>query len=813
MSRKSAVSGAGRYLARAGLLLSLLALTVAAVPTQGAVPGSLPAVASGARPGPDVLYAPPPAAPALENRSSRFRAAPLLVSGTEAYADGEYLYQDYLYDDNGSATGNSDAGTSDTGGDVEYPTDRARYGGNAADLVELRISAGSDSVAYRFTLNTLLQADSTIVSLTFDTDRQAATGRSTLPRDPGFSFPGTDEVITAWGTGAEHTALPTSGSSVTTAVDVSADLEANQVTVIVPRTVSNPSTVWKATVAVGLYDKAGGGWLRPTTQESATVPGGAGPLDPQPSGVFNLGFRFDEVPAGLTPHDSKQAAAIRAKSPGAYQRDIDFAALAARANKTTVPATGTMVRIFPSRLNLGEGKDYSKTPELLGQLQAYSLYVPKGYDLAKPAGFSLNLHSLGEHHWQYNSSLGVQQIGEARANLVATPEARGEDGWYQNEAEFDVFEVWNDVARRYSLDPDRAISAGYSMGGMGTYRLATLYPDLFGRAFTTVGPPADGIWVPPLPATGGTETLSNVWLENARNVPFLNVVAGEDELVPLPGPRAQNMGAPELSVRGFDQLGYRFRFVVYPTAEHLTLAVLKYDLPYAVDFLGDGRVDRNPAHVTFSYAPATDDPKLALIHDHAYWVSAVRLADAASGTPLPKGTVDAFSHATGLGDPLSTSGSGSGTVPLPYVEVNRSWGAAPSIPKENKLTLKLTNVGNATLDLARAGIDPARPVTIVSDATHSGVVTLLGSFPADPTISRDGVVSSAAAGRSSIALRVEAGRHVYVIDAAGAGGSGVVAGAASRGRSLPATGPSAVAGPAGLLLLGLAVLARRLRGV
>ena len=35
---------------------------------------------------------------------SRFNASPLLVSGTEAYVNGEYLYQDYLYDDYGSDT-------------------------------------------------------------------------------------------------------------------------------------------------------------------------------------------------------------------------------------------------------------------------------------------------------------------------------------------------------------------------------------------------------------------------------------------------------------------------------------------------------------------------------------------------------------------------------------------------------------------------------------------------------------------------------------------------------------------------------------
>src|SRR3954452_24894741 len=65
-----------------------------------AVIASLPHVASGHRPGPDALYAPPPRAPQLENTGG-WRAAPILVSGSQAYRDGEWLYQDYLYDDHG----------------------------------------------------------------------------------------------------------------------------------------------------------------------------------------------------------------------------------------------------------------------------------------------------------------------------------------------------------------------------------------------------------------------------------------------------------------------------------------------------------------------------------------------------------------------------------------------------------------------------------------------------------------------------------------------------------------------------------------
>src|SRR5439155_208706 len=83
----------------------------------------------------------------------------------------------FLYDDYGSDTdGQGATGLSPRVGDIKYPTNTARYGGNAADIVELRIAVAPDSVAYRITLNTLLEADSTIVVLAFDTDHNAATG-------------------------------------------------------------------------------------------------------------------------------------------------------------------------------------------------------------------------------------------------------------------------------------------------------------------------------------------------------------------------------------------------------------------------------------------------------------------------------------------------------------------------------------------------------------------------------------------------------------------------------------------------------------
>ena len=113
------------------------------------------------RPGPDILYADPAAAPQLTN-AGPWRAQPILVSGASAYRDGEFVYQDYLYDDHG-AKGPRDPGDPRAGDDTfsqangtyTYPSDAA-YGGNAADLVELRVKPVAGATAFRLTLNTML---------------------------------------------------------------------------------------------------------------------------------------------------------------------------------------------------------------------------------------------------------------------------------------------------------------------------------------------------------------------------------------------------------------------------------------------------------------------------------------------------------------------------------------------------------------------------------------------------------------------------------------------------------------------------------
>src|SRR4051794_34946575 len=220
------------------VVLGVVAVLAALAPA--AVAGSLPSVATGARPGPDVLYAPVASAPQLES-DAPWKADPILISGAGAYRDGEYLYQDFLYDDHG-ATGTPDPNNplgpnadlySPAAGSVTYPTN-AVYGDNAADLVEFRVKPLDDATAFRVTLNTLKDPARTGFTIALGTSDSAAT----WPHGAGVSSPAA-LFLTVHGNSAELTDA-SSGKAVSPPPSVATDLTRRQIDVRVPHAAWNP---------------------------------------------------------------------------------------------------------------------------------------------------------------------------------------------------------------------------------------------------------------------------------------------------------------------------------------------------------------------------------------------------------------------------------------------------------------------------------------------------------------------------------------------------------------------------------------------
>jgi dienelactone hydrolase len=725
--------------ARGFSFIAALACALAVPAAAGAAKGSLYS-GPAPKPGPKILYAKPKTAPQLLNRGI-WRAKPILISGTTAYRRGEFLYQDYIYDDMG-AKGSFDAADPKGGatfarfnGTYSYPTDPG-YQQNAADLLELRVKPLANETAFRITYNSM--TDPELVAATIAIGDSASP--QAFPHGANVTAPA-QLFLTVHGRTADLLDAAT-GQPVGGAPKVKVSKRRHQVEVRVARSAWDPGTgKVRLAAGTGLWDAANDRYLLPAGSADADTPGSAAGADP--AAFFNVAFRFDESYADLTDipsvvndpswwREHDQAHALAAADISEYSTTVDFGKLATGKRDDLhgrvggVPTSGPMNRILSSRFKFGQGADWAEecsgyddcASQLHGPLQPYAIYVPDKPQPKRGYGLTLLLHSLGANYNQFSNSNNQSQIGErGPGSIVITPSGRGTDGWYYGVAGADTFEVWADVARRYKLDPDYAAISGYSMGGYGTYKFATQYPDLFAAGQPVVGPPGSGVWVPPNdPVPGGAASNTNRMLASVRHLPFLIWDGALDELVPLAGVTVQ--------AQTFDDLGYRYRFDVFPSSDHLALAGNDSYQP-AADFLGTRRVVRDPAHVTYVVNPTMDFKKRKTVADHAYWLSRLRLRDDDGEAPL--GTVDAVSHAFGVTDPEpGPTQTSSGSLPpgnlgtFAYTERSRDWGEPGTEPKRDELTLDVQNLRSMTVVAARARLSCDAKV----DATTDGPLTV-----------------------------------------------------------------------------------------
>jgi hypothetical protein len=200
-------------------------------------------------------------------------------------------------------------------------------------------------------------------------------------------------------------------------------------------------------------------------------------------------------------------------------------------------------------------------------------------------------------------------------------------------------------------------------------------------------------------------------LPSLRNVPFLIWNSVQDELVPYPGPVRQ--------AQTFDDLGYRYIFDSFTTAEHLTLAIHDQYQP-AADFLGDTKVDRDPPHVTYVRNPTMDFRGVGTVANHAYWLSSIKLRDGSGDAPL--GTIDVRSRGFGAGDPKpgATQRGGGALGPgtlgaLTFTEQSKGWGDAPAESKLDVLEIDAKNVSSVTVNPTRARVDCDVQLDVKSD--------------------------------------------------------------------------------------------------
>jgi len=610
------------------------------------------------------------------------------VGGSVDLCDGTLVYRDYVYDDEGADSGDIGytTNTANAFGTLAAPAGDVRYPAgdiNTADLVRLELHRVGDRVQVRAELNALFHPRSTVLALAVDTDGKAATGGGTWP-GLGISSTGWDRQY-RFGVGDVRTNTITGSFPVPTAA-----------TWRVQAVTAQAATGKVMNVAFRGVDEHAGYRLVPNTASPYPYPGQGAWFEDNQAAALKAGdvSRFGQVvrTADLRPGVSR----AQQVGPGLHERIYT-------SKHTIAPGEGMSYAGVPGRGDGGTiGAGFAQVFNFLGKYQPYGIYVPK---TAAPTGLQMEWHGSNQGIVAQINQPGMQAAyGEGLDRILATPLARGPNGYGSDISERDLLDVMADVQRHYAIDPSRVFSSGYSQGGYIAFRMAMLYPDRFAGFTAWVGFTGDDF--------NGTSLAGEVSLKagavgnmirytpNLRHVPGSMIYAGADELVQVPSSRAM-----EQSFAATDDI---YNWYLHPAAEHLTFAILDQWQKEAADSAPQ-RLVHNPSRVTYMTNPHLDAPTLGIQHDRAYWVSVLR------GRQAGDLMVDLTSHGCGMQVPVTAPKNETGLSPVPWVSSERVRTGTRTLPAQPLLEGSVRNVGSLRVEVAQACLRGGFGYSVTSD--------------------------------------------------------------------------------------------------
>ena len=198
--------------------------------------------------------------------------------------------------------------------------------------------------------------------------------------------------------------------------------------------------------------------------------------------------------------------------------------------------------------------------ETANEIMPYRTYVPKAYNGSKPFPLIIALHGLGgtEDSFFDNYGAGLPPLAESHGYILATPLGYRVDGSYgwglgnppadpatrrtQDFSEQDVMQVLQRMRQLYKIDESRIYLMGHSMGGIGTWKVAPKYPDIWAA-------------IAPISGNGNPATL-----EKLRGVPEIIVHGDADPTVSVSGSRTM--------VAKLKELGIEHKYIEVPGGLH-----------------------------------------------------------------------------------------------------------------------------------------------------------------------------------------------------------------------------------------------------
>ncbi|MFY9587242.1 MAG: alpha/beta hydrolase-fold protein [Actinomycetota bacterium] len=720
-----------------------------------------------------------PSPKVVDGETSDWIGTTTRLGGTAIYSAGEYVYQDYLGDDSGADDGQDverlakldplieaeprlyrlDAleqaagdelgvprpiGASTHYGDAAYPQGLDHH----ADIAETRVAADADRLYLLVRTTGMTANPGTAVLVLVDTEPGGSfdtPGGITSAAEWAFIVAG-DRLLQLRYKGADVAAACPLPCTKPVEVATNPDGFVNAVEIGIWRNVFSLPDVISLGVATGVVNEAKTGLADIQTGDAA-------------ADLFNVAFRFEE-PVRIH-MDRQQALALYAGSTDRFLAGVDLGRLVAGASETFTPGPGYYDRIYLSDSPVN--REVSSGGEFQGTYQHYGLYLPKTYDPATPAPALLWLHprSSGTTHLAGAWVPGIiRQLGERSGRVVISPSARGSSTWYVGRGHEDFRESWDDAMASFSIDPNKIVVAGHSMGGFGSYLVGLLYPDRFAAAFPISGPPTQGAWLgagaPFAEQNGGNlnaELLFNI-IENARNLPYVIYHGINDELVFTPG-------VVRMASR-FTELGYRNRLYLFPGQDHYAPLIVD-EWADAQRYLNSFTRDPNPAHVTYRVWPALEHqvetigvPEGATLDyafDGAYWVDGLTIRDGDPADPKTWGTFDGVTLGRSAENAIGAPEGGVAALgqTSPFLMTGWQWlSVGAGTATSNAATLTLTNIATASLDVARMGLSTANAMTLTVASDGAAVLNLAGTWSSTPVVT--GATAHYAAGILAIDL-------------------------------------------------------------
>ncbi len=217
------------------------------------------------------------------------------------------------------------------------------------------------------------------------------------------------------------------------------------------------------------------------------------------------------------------------------------------------------------------GETKTKLTDIFDRQTDLWTLVPKTYDKTKPCGVLVVLHGLGGTGAQGKDLF--KKFADQNNYIVLAPTAQPEPKDARNEDHMDkpgkdepkhwwcyrdgnfVFTALADLKRRFAVDENRVVIAGYAMGGMGAVNLGLRYPDRFAAVVSFAGAFARTEF-----AGLKVDAAQRRIFLNGFSLPFYMVHGDQDAVVPVELERE--------SRNRLKDLGYEHVYVEVPKGKH-----------------------------------------------------------------------------------------------------------------------------------------------------------------------------------------------------------------------------------------------------